>query len=99
MVRSPIGNKLSAFVPPPLPEALPLPPLPQIHDRILYERAITHTSVLQVAKNTHDLDVEHYAEINDYEKLEYVGDRILSEWQQGGLLRLALTSKACAWTW
>ena len=82
MVRKPIGNnKLSAFVPPSLPETLHLPPLPPIHDHILRERATTQTSHLQVPKNTHDLDVENYVDINDYEKLEYVGDRILSEWQ------------------
>ena len=81
MVRKPIGNnKLSAFVPPSLPMTLYLPPLPPIHDHTLRERATTHTSHLQVPKNTHDLDVENYVDINDYEKLEYVGDRILSEW-------------------
>ena len=80
MVRRHIGeNKLNAFVLPPLPEALPLPPLPPVKDHVLRDRAFTHTSLIQVARLTHDLETHNYPEIQDYEKLEYIGDKIVGE--------------------
>lgn len=70
-------NLLFGFPLPPLPADLPLPPLPPIHDRILYERATTHTSLYAVRRITHDFDTANYVQINDYEKMEYLGDRLL----------------------
>jgi len=80
MIQKIVGdNKLSAFTLPPLPETLPLAPLPLINDPVLRDRAFTHTSVYQVVRVTHDVETDKYPEILDYEKLEYVGDAIIGK--------------------
>ena len=95
--RKPNGDgKLFSFPLPPLPEDLPLPPLPVIHDKILYQRATTHTSLYAVARITHDLDTANYVQINDYEKMEYMGDRLLGKGHR--LEDPKLMSQGCART-
>jgi dsRNA-specific ribonuclease len=84
------SNKLNAFVLPPLPDSLPLPALPPISDPVLRDRAFTHTSLYSVARITHDLETSNYPEIQDYEKLEYIGDTIIGE-PSVGLSPLRLT--------
>lgn len=62
-----------------LPEDLILPRLPPITDKKLEAVATTHTSFYRVSKFTFDLDVDKYTEILDYEKLEFIGDKIIGE--------------------
>lgn len=73
------GNKIYQFAMPPLPEDFALPPLPTIPVKRLRDIALTHTSFYGITKETHDLDTERYLQINDYEKLEFLGDKILSK--------------------
>lgn len=73
------GLRLYSFALPRLPSDLPLPPLPPITDEQIRKVATTHTSVYQVNRDTFDLDTENYSEILDYEKLEFLGDKIIGE--------------------
>ena len=74
-----LGAKVYTYSMPPLPSNLILPPLPPIPVKKFRDIALTHTSVYGVTKETFDLDTAKYTLINDYEKLEFLGDKILSE--------------------
>lgn len=61
---------------PPLPD-LGVPPLPEIPDKNLERQVFTHSSFIQRARKAASLETE--LRIEDNEKLEHVGDSILSE--------------------
>lgn len=67
---------LSQFHLPPLPD-LGVPPLPEIRDKELERQAYTHSSHVKKSRNATSLEV--LERIEDNEKLEHVGDAILSE--------------------
>jgi dsRNA-specific ribonuclease len=60
-----------------LPNDLFLPPLPPIEDKDIEKRVFTHSSTVTSAKSG-SLYFQEEGESVDNEKLEYVGDGILS---------------------
>ncbi|RSH90998.1 hypothetical protein EHS25_010174 [Saitozyma podzolica] len=65
----------STYALPPLPPTLPLPPLPPITDPYLRRLAFTHASIHNLPRRSHDLGTNEVVE--DYEKMEHVGDALL----------------------
>lgn len=60
---------------PPLPEDLVLPPLPTINNEAIERLAFTHSSHAKQGKS----GIFDMGEVRDNEKLEHVGDSLLSE--------------------
>ncbi len=75
----PQENSLNVFVLPPLPDSLVLPPLPEITDPQLAKMAVTHASISQLPRISTTVELESGEVVDDYEKLEHVGDGILGE--------------------
>ncbi|GFZ45058.1 hypothetical protein JCM24511_02784 [Saitozyma sp. JCM 24511] len=65
----------STYALPPLPPTLPLPQLPPITDPYLRRLAFTHASIHSLPRRSHDLGTNEVVE--DYEKMEHVGDALL----------------------
>lgn len=72
-----IPDNLKAMVVPTLPDDLEIPPLPVIQNRALEEQVSTHSSALGQVR-TRVTFGEGDVELQDNEKLEWVGDGILS---------------------
>lgn len=70
------GNNVSAYQIPPLPN-IPFPPLPVILDVEIRKVVTTHASMRTDTRGTHDM--YPISPLMDYEKLEHVGDALLSE--------------------
>lgn len=71
------STTLNGYILPPLPQ-LDLPPLPPISDEALERRVFTHSSYVKKQKRGTDfLDLDE--ELEDNEKLEFVGDGLLGE--------------------
>ncbi|TXT16032.1 hypothetical protein VHUM_00535 [Vanrija humicola] len=62
---------------PDLPSDLLLPPLPPIADPHLARLAVTHSSAHQLPRRPTSLEFEADEKVEDYEKLEHVGDSML----------------------
>ncbi|ODN91419.1 hypothetical protein L198_05933 [Cryptococcus wingfieldii CBS 7118] len=62
-------------IPDELPDSLPIPPLPEIHDVFLRRQVFTHTSYIAARKKGEDFAKEEFQQ--DNEKLEFVGDSLL----------------------
>ncbi|KAL1413185.1 hypothetical protein Q8F55_000936 [Vanrija albida] len=68
---------LNTMVLPDLPSDLCLPPLPPIADAHLARLAVTHSSAHQLPRRPTSLEFEADEKVEDYEKLEHVGDSML----------------------
>lgn len=53
------------------------PPLPPIKDKALYDVVITHSSFYQAPRTS--MELHPTSMVEDYEKLEHVGDAILGK--------------------
>ena len=69
---------LNNFILPELP-IFDLPSLPMITDPTLYELAITHSSTHGLPRRAHELEIVEGDLVEDYEKLEHVGDGLLGQ--------------------
>lgn len=61
-----------------LPNDLPLPPLPVIKNKEIEARVFSHSSLFTNARSGLKFGEEDH-ELLDYEKLEWIGDGILSK--------------------
>lgn len=68
---------LNTMLLPELPSDLVLPPLPPIADPQLARLAVTHSSAHQLPRRPTSLEFEADEKVEDYEKLEHVGDSML----------------------
>lgn len=64
---------------PDLPDHLEIPPLPPIKNRAIQDKVFTHPSVTPAVRKRVKY-MEDEEELKDNEKLEWVGDGLLSEW-------------------
>ncbi|EIW67697.1 hypothetical protein TREMEDRAFT_64292 [Tremella mesenterica DSM 1558] len=69
--------QLADYHPPPLPNDIPLPPLPPITDPGLLKLALTHSSAHQLPHRPSEIVLDESRAVDDYEKLEHVGDALL----------------------
>jgi hypothetical protein len=75
---------LGTYLLPDIPEHLThLPPLPEASNKDLERVAFTHTSVHQLPRRPESLTMDEGEKIEDYEKLEHVGDGILGQLNHG----------------
>ena len=74
--KSSMSSNLGQFILPPLPD-LGVPPLPPIPDKNLERQAFTHSSFIGKPRNLQSLLLDGL--ILDNEKMEHVGDGIVSE--------------------
>ncbi len=71
-------QSINDYVLPELP-LFDLPPLPQVTDAELHKLALTHSSIHGLPRRAHELDIIEGDFVEDYEKLEHVGDGLLGQ--------------------
>lgn len=76
-IKRDIPDDFKVMTVPKLPDNLELPPLPTIENAIIKERVLTHSSILAQGRTRVNFS-EGDGELKDNEKLEWVGDGILS---------------------
>lgn len=77
-IPNPANTNLGNYKLPPLPNLGNIPKLPLIADKDLERQVFTHSSYVQKARKATSLELGEI--ILDNEKLEHVGDSIISEY-------------------
>lgn len=79
-IKRDIPDNFKVVVVPKLPDNIELPPLPIIENKNIEKRVFTHSSALAQARTRVNYG-EGGGELEDNEKLEWVGDGILSAFE------------------
>lgn len=77
-LRRPIPDNFKVMNVPKLPDDIRLPPLPVIKNKLIEKQVFTHSSVSGQARTRVNFEVGD-GKLQDNEKLEWVGDGILSK--------------------